>query len=253
MPSKRELELKSPELIELENKIRREEKLRKKAIVDQVLRFLGLILATIIFLITFSMNAPLTYFGPLFGASSPANVWKSGDLAVVFEQGSLYFSFIGPDPTMAITLMTLIQVGLGVALSFLYAYYVRDFIGVIKSIFGLGKDIVNELGDTMKESVSTVGPDGKRTLFGITKKDDKKEDVKKNKKLTKEEKIAAELQKLQAEGSAAQPAAGTQNAQQPAPQTQEELDKLLTDPNYKPSQQPDPNQRARRSLFDSKK
>lgn len=246
--AKKDIDFKSPDIIELENKIRREEKLRRKGIVDQVLRFLGLILATIIFLITFSMNAPLTFFGPLFGAPSPADVWKDGLLGVVFEQGSLYFSFIGPDPTMAITLMTLIQVGLGVALAFLYAYYIRDFIGVVKSIFGLGKNIVSELRDTVSENVVQVGPDGKKTLFGIGKKDDQKKEQ--PKKLSKEEKIKAELQKLTGEANAQPPQAP---ATEPAPQTQEELDKLLTDPNYKASQQPDPNQRARRSLFDNKK
>lgn len=251
MANKKELDLKAPEIIELENKIRREEKLRRKAVVDQILRFLGLILATIIFLITFSMNAPLTFFGPLFGSNSPADVWKSGDLAVVFQQGSLYFSFIGPDPTMAITLMTLIQIGLGVALAFLYAYYVRDFIGVVKSIFGLGKDIVNELGETVKESVATIGPDGKKSLFGGSKKEDSKKEQ--TKKLSKEEKIKAELQKLTGEANPQAVTAQPEAQQQPAPQTQEELDKLLTDPNYKPSQQPDPNQRPRRSLFDNKK
>jgi hypothetical protein len=250
--AKKDIDFKSPDIIELENKIRKEEKQRRKAVVDQILRFLGLILATIIFLITFSMNAPLTFFGPLFGASNPADVWKSGDLAVVFQQGSLYFSFIGPDPTMAITLMTLIQIGLGVALAFLYAYYIRDFIGVIRSIFGLGKNIVSELRDTVSENVVTIGPDGKKTLFGIGKKDDQKKEQ--PKKLSKEEKIKAELQKLTGEANS-QPAqaSATEPVQQPAPQTQEELDKLLTDPNYKAQQQPDPNQRGRRSLFDNKK
>ncbi len=252
--ARKDIDFNAPEIVELENKIRREEKLRRKAIVDQVLRFLGLILATIIFLITFSMNAPLTLFSGMFGYGDATEVWKSGGLATIFEPGTIYYSFIGPDPTMAVLLMTLIQIGLGVAVAFLYAYYVRDFIGVVKSIFGLGKDIVSELGETVKESVATVGPDGKKTLFGLGKKEDQKKDQ--PKKLSKEEKIKAELQKLTGEGNPQSTPVSNEAAQpavQPAPQTQEELDKLLTDPNYKSAQQPDPNQRQRRSLFDNKK
>jgi hypothetical protein len=253
--AKKEIDFKSPDIVELENKIRREEKLRKKAIVDQVLRFLGLILATIIFLITFSMNAPLTLFGALFGYGDASLVWKSGGLEQIFQQGTLYYSFIGPDPTMAIWLMTLIQIGLGVAVAFLYAYYVRDFIGVVKSIFGLGKDIIGELKETVVENVVTVGPDGRKSIFGVSKKDVQKKEQ--PKKLTKEEKIKAELDKLKGEGSSAQPTqqpAQTEASQQPSEQpTQTDLDKALTDPNYKPSaEQPDPNQRQRRSLFDKK-
>jgi hypothetical protein len=252
MPSKKELDLKSPEIIELEHRIRREEKLRKKAIVDQVLRFLGLILATIIFLITFSMNAPLTLFGPLFGYESASEVWKSGGLATIFESGTLYYSFIGPDPSVAVWLMTLIQIGLGVAVSFLYAYYIRDFIGVIKSIFGIGKDILGELKETVVENVSTVGPDGKKTLFGSKKEDTTKKDN--AKKPSKTDKIQAELQKLQAEGSSAQ--ATDQPKPTEASETPvSELDKALTtDPNSQAQKtQPDPfSDRQRRSPFDKK-
>jgi hypothetical protein len=245
--ARKDIDFKAPEIIELEHKIRREEKLRRKAIVDQVLRFLGLILATIIFLITFSMNAPLTLFSGLFGYGDAKEIWKSGGLATIFEPGTIYYSFIGPDATMAVLLMTLIQIGLGVAVAFLYAYYIRDFIGVVKSIFGLGKDILGELRETVVENVSTVGPDGKKSIFGVSKKDGTEKA--KPKKLSKEEKIQAELQKIQAEvNPGQQPAAQTQD--QPAAQT--DLDKALTDPNYKPSEQPDPNQRPRRSLFDKR-
>ncbi len=247
--ARKDIDFNAPEIVELENKIRREEKLRRKAIVDQVLRFLGLILATIIFLITFSMNAPLTLFSGMFGYGDATEVWKSGGLATIFEPGTIYYSFIGPDPTMAVLLMTLIQIGLGVAVAFLYAYYVRDFIGVVKSIFGLGKDIVGELRETVKESVASIGPDGKKSIFGIAKKDDQKKDQ--TKKLSKEEKIKAELQKLQGGNQSQQPSV-EQPAQQPAA-ADSDLDKALTDPNYKPAEQPDPNQRQRRSLFDGKK
>jgi hypothetical protein len=250
MANKRELDLKSPEIIELEKKIRREEKLRRKGIVDQVLRFLGLILATIIFLIGFSITVLFTLFGPLFPPYASADqAWREGIIGSVFEPGSIYYSFIGPDTTVAILLMTLIQIGLGVALAFLYAYYIRDFIGVVKNIFGLGKDIVSELKETVVENVATVGPDGKKTLFGGTKKEDGKKEQ--PKKLSKEDKIKAELQKLTGEAQPQQPAQ-TQPAQQENQPQQAELDKALTDPNFKASEQPDPNQRSRRSLFDRK-
>jgi hypothetical protein len=249
--ARKDIDFNAPEIVELENKIRREEKLRRKAIVDQVLRFLGLILATIIFLITFSMNAPLTLFSGMFGYGDATEVWKSGGLATIFEPGTIYYSFIGPDPTMAVLLMTLIQIGLGVAVAFLYAYYIRDFIGVVKSIFGLGKDIIGELRETVVENVTTIGPDGKKSIFGVSKKDGT--DKSKPKKLSKEEKIQAELQKLQGETqpTAEQSQQPAEQSQQPQPVAEKELDKALTDPNYKP--QPDPNQRQRRSLFDNKK
>jgi hypothetical protein len=195
----KEKRLEDLELKEIEERVRREERLRKKAIVDQVLRVLGLVLATIIFLITFSMNAPLTYFAGFFGYGDPELVWKplesTEGLARIFidlkglglaDSNSLYYNFIGPSPVMAIWLMTLIQIGLGVALGLLFSYYIRDLIGVIKSVFGLGKEIVDELKETVKENAVIIDKDGKKSLFGLGSKEKNEKETKKKVKNEKD-------------------------------------------------------------------
>jgi hypothetical protein len=248
--AKKEIDFKAPEIVELENKIRREEKLRRKAIVDQVLRFLGLILATFIFFVTLSVFAPLTLFAGLFGYGEAKDAWRAMDVngnLFVFGGDSIYAAITGGDPTIAVWLTTLIQIGLGVGVGFLFAYYVRDVLGVARSFFGIGKVLISELRETVVENVSTVGPDGKKTLFGSKKEDPKKDN---SKKPSKTDKLQAELQKLQAEGSSAQAPEQTQVAQTPV----SELDKALTEPNAQAQKpQPDPfSDRQRRSPFDKK-
>lgn len=225
-------------MLELEKKVRLEEKQRKKAVTDQVLRFLGLILASIIFLISFSMLAGLTLFGYAFSSNDPYEVWRSGMLAEVFQSGSIYYSFIGPDPTIAILLMTIIQVSLAFGLAFLVSYYVRDLIGIIKNILGLGKNIAEELGTNIKEGVEDivgVNKDGKKSLFGWTEKKDKP---------AKKSKAEKELEKLQKEAQKS----GVELNVKAETVSEEDLDKALTDPNFKPAQPVEP----KKSLFDGK-
>ena len=169
------------ELFELENKIRNEEKARRKAVTDQVLRFLGLVLATMIFLISFSMTSGLTIFARLFGLKAK-EVWRDG-LGFVFEEGSIYYSIIGPDTTIAIIIMTLVQIALATALAFLVSYYIRDLIGIIKNILKLGKNITDELTANLKEGAQDLGFGGKpkKSLFEEDK-DKPQEPVKQGKR-----------------------------------------------------------------------
>jgi len=152
------------EVAELEKKIREEErtreKIRRKAVTDQVLRFLGLVLATMIFLVSFSMTVGLTMFARIFGLRAK-EIW-SEKLDFVFEEGTIYQAIIGSNPTIAIILMTFIQVALGVGLAFLVSYYIRDLIGIIKNLIVLGRNITEELGTNLKEGVQDLSDISKR-------------------------------------------------------------------------------------------
>jgi hypothetical protein len=244
--TKKKLAETSDELLreELEKQIRQEEKLKKKALTDQVLRFLGLILASIIFLISFSMLAGLTIFAGLFDLSA-TQIWKE-NLSYVFESGSIYYAFIGPDPTVAILLMSVIQIALAFLLAFLISYYIRDLIGIVKEIFNLGKNITNELGTNLKEGVEEMvgvsfDKDGKKSLFGDSNIFNKSKESKKNK-------VEKELEKIKKEAAKSNLNIDVPSTV-PADVEDEDLDKALTDPNYKPAEkQPDP----KKSLFDSK-
>jgi hypothetical protein len=229
------------EIFEIEKEALRKDKLRKKAVIDQVLRFLGLLLASMIFLITFSMTVGLTLFGYIFGLN-PYTVWAEG-LPFVFQSGSIYYAFIGPDQTVAVLLMTFIQITLGAALGILVSYYIKDLFGIIKSILRLAKDTVIEGATNVKDGV-----------VDIVVLDDKKLFPEEDKKIVKEEKKKKEKQQT-VEVKPVQPAVN-----------EEDLDKLLTDPNYKPAPtvvttQPNPNatpaqqvlqQATKKSLFDPK-
>jgi hypothetical protein len=170
------------EMFELEKKIRDEEKLRRKAVTDQVLRFLGLILATMIFLISFSMTVGLTIFSRLFGLRA-REVWRDG-LSFVFEPGSIYYALIGPDTTVAIILMTFIQIALATALAFLVSYYIRDLIGILKNILKLGKSLTDELATNLKEGAQDLGLGStkKKSLFEDESSEVKQEEVKTSKR-----------------------------------------------------------------------
>jgi hypothetical protein len=224
---------------ELEKQIRQEEKLKKKALTDQVLRFLGLILASIIFLISFSMLAGLTVFAGLFDLSA-TQIWKE-NLSYVFESGSIYYSFIGPDPTVAILLMSVIQIALAFLLAFLISYYIRDLIGIVREIFNLGKNITNELGTNLKEGVEemvgvSIDKDGKKSLFGDSSIF--------NKKAPKKSRAEKELEKIQKEANKSNLNLNITKSDI----DEEDLDKALTDPNYKPAETVEP----KKSLFDGK-
>jgi hypothetical protein len=51
----------------IQEEINKRTKERRRAVIDQVLRFLGLVLATVIFLVSFSFLSPLTFFAGIFG------------------------------------------------------------------------------------------------------------------------------------------------------------------------------------------
>jgi hypothetical protein len=165
----------------LKEEVRREEKAKRKAIVDQVLRILGLVMATMIFLISFSMFAPLTIFGWVFNFGiDPREAWRAMDTTDnLFRFGgeSLYAILTGGDPTIAVWLATAIQVALGTLLAILISIYVRDVIGVVKSFFGIGKNIIVDTAEGVKEGAEELlGLDGKKKkkLFGDSETETKK-------------------------------------------------------------------------------
>jgi hypothetical protein len=219
------------EILEIEREALRKDKLKRKAVIDQVLRFLGLILASMIFLITFSMNVGLTLFGYIFGID-PYAVWSEG-LPFVFERGSIYFALIGPDQSIAVLLMTFIQISLGALLVILVSYYIRDLFGIINSILRLTKDTAKEAASGVKDGVLDIVVSDEKKLFPEETKKTAKEDKKKKEKPV-EVKPAEPVVK------------------------EEDLDKLLTDPAYKPAEvkpaepvaQPQSQIEKKKSLFD---
>jgi hypothetical protein len=150
----------------LKEEVRKEEKAKRKAIVDQVLRILGLVMATMIFLISFSMFAPLTIFGWIFNNGiDPRIAWEAMDTQnnlFVFGGDSLYAILTGGDPTIAVWLASAIQIALGTLLAVLISIYVKDVIGVIKNFLGIGKNIVVDTAEGVKE--------GAEELFNVNKK-----------------------------------------------------------------------------------
>jgi hypothetical protein len=180
---------------------------RTRAIADRIVKLLGIALATILFLISFSMLAPLTVFSRLFGVRS-RDVWKgSPGLREVFEEGSLYYAFIGPSPVAAIIIMTIIQIILAFLLAFLISLYIKDFIIFLKDILNIGRKITSEIGIGVEEGIKETGiqknsKDGKnkKKLFNsdevktVEEYDVLTEDKPKISK--KEEKLLKEIQEL---------------------------------------------------------
>jgi hypothetical protein len=155
----------------LKEEVRKEEKAKRKAIVDQVLRILGLVMATMIFLISFSMFAPLTIFGWIFNNGiDPRIAWRAMDTQDnIFRFGgdSLYAILTGGDPTIAVWLASAIQIALGTLLAVLISIYVKDVIGVVKNFLGIGKNIVVDTAEGVKEGAEELlgFNKGKKTLF----------------------------------------------------------------------------------------
>lgn len=233
------------EKLELENKIRHEQKMKDKAIADQVLRFIGVLTSIFLFIVVFSMISHLTVFSFVNGGRSAILNWDA-----IIQRGSIVHNmFWGGKMIMvdgvetyievynaavfSIVMMTMIQVALAVLLGFLIAYYIRDAIGVVKNILKLGKDITVELATSVKESVTE----------GIVARKEKREEE--NKQIIERAKkkiIDAKPENIEPEAP--------KKADVIIPE--EDLDKALTDPNYKPPVKTDSSS-AVKKLFDSKK
>jgi hypothetical protein len=120
------------------------------------------------------MFAPLTIFGWVFNNGiDPREAWRAMDTEnnlFRFGGNSLYAILTGGDPTIAVWLTTGIQVALGTLLAVLVSIYVRDVIGVVKSFFGIGKNIIVDTAEGVKEGAEELlGLDGskkRKKLFG---------------------------------------------------------------------------------------
>jgi organic radical activating enzyme len=231
----------------LKEEVRKEEKAKRKAVVDQVLRILGLVMASMIFLISFSMFAPLTIFGPIFnGGIDAKDAWRSmdtNDNLFRFGGDSLYAILTGGDPTIAVWLTTGIQVALGTLLAVLISIYVRDVIGVIKNFFGIGKNIIVDTAEGVKEGAEELFSSKKKTLFEAAAESKADKPVVKKSKIEKQlEHIQKEAEKANIELTPSTIAVDSEEV---------DLDKALTDPNYvAPKAKVD--ETPRRSLFDKR-
>jgi len=233
----------------LKEEVRKEEKAKRKAIVDQVLRILGLVMATMIFLISFSMFAPLTIFGWIFNDGiDPRDAWRAMDIQDnIFRFGgdSLYAILTGGDPTIAVWLTSAIQISLGTLLAVLISIYVKDVIGVVKNFLGIGKNIVVDTAEGVKEGAEELlgFNKGKKTLFESATTDSKTD------KPVKKTKIEKQLEHIQREAEKANIELTPSTVSVDAEDV--DLDKALTDPNYTaPKAKVEEN--PRRSLFDKR-
>jgi hypothetical protein len=178
-----------------------------KQAADKIVKFLGIVLATILFLISFSMLAPFTIFARMFGTTASAEWAKHPS---IFSSGSIYYAFIGPSPTVAVLIMTVVQLALATLLAFLISLYVRDIIIVIKGVLKIGKSISSEVGKGVEEGLEEAGvknlnlKKGKKPLFEEDEKKSasdydllqEKEKDGKPKISKKEEKLLKEIEKL---------------------------------------------------------
>jgi len=144
----------------LKEQILREERAKKKAITDQILRFIGVLTSIFMFIMIFSQLSLISWFSFVNGqADTGINFWvnlfesEAGQNSIAYK---VFYNTQGA-ASFAATVMTLIQISLAIVVGFLIAYYIKDAIGVIKSIFKLGKDITHELGVGLKEGVQDLG------------------------------------------------------------------------------------------------
>jgi hypothetical protein len=149
---------------------------------------------------------------------------------------------------MAILVMTMIQVSLAFVLAFLISYYIRDLFAIIRSILEFGKDITQELGTNIKEGVVDEFADA----VGITKIRKKlfenEEEAKKPSPKRGRPPKKAEVTTVQSTPTVA--------ISPKAELSDEELDRMLMDPNYKPQSttqtQTTQSESVKKSLFKEK-
>jgi len=220
-----------------------EQRRRKKETTNQILRFFGLIFVVIIFLVTFSVLTPLTAFAGIFGTKA-SDAWLNG-MPQVFDEG-IYHAVIGSSTAAATFIMTLVQLGLMIGLVLLISIYIRDLVIVVKSFFKFGRDVAKEIGVGLNEGLSEADIMRKSgSLFDDKPKKEKKEkpeksdDTKRKFFKSKEEKAAELLATLDKEPVVE---AKPEPVKKAEPEfSDEELNKMLTDPSY-----------AKRELFDNK-
>jgi hypothetical protein len=160
--------------------VEKEMKAKRKEVIDRVVRVMGLLASVYIYVLIFSSTTGLTFFGYFYagrpGYETPENLWLP-----VLQTADIYkFLMGGAYPGLAIILLSFVQIGLGATLGILIATYIKDTIGVVRSFFGIGKSIVKNAAEGVREGVSEDNPGGKKSLFGFTKLDSK-EAVKKEK------------------------------------------------------------------------
>ena len=191
MADKREIsKINEEEIVRIKKQFEREMRARRKEVIDRVIRVMGLLASVYIYILIFSSTTALTVFGYLYsgreGYQSPEQLWIP-----VLQTADIYkFLMGGAYPGLAIMLLSIVQIGLGATLGVLIAVYIKDMIGVIRSFFGIGKDILVNAKEGVKESVEDIIPKGK--LFADSEtpeaaKDDKKKDKKEKKQEVKVE------------------------------------------------------------------
>jgi hypothetical protein len=162
--------------------VEREMRAKRKEVIDRVVRVMGLLASVYIYVLIFSSTTSLTFFGYFYSGraayQSPEELWLP-----ILQTADIYkFLMGGAYPGLAIILLSFVQIGLGATLGVLIATYIKDTIGVIRSFFGIGKSIVKNAAEGVKEGVTEDMPEGvKKTLFGFAQKSDDKENAKKDK------------------------------------------------------------------------
>jgi hypothetical protein len=240
------------EIRRLRDQVLKEEKERRKEVIDRAIRVVGLLASVYIYILIFSSTTALTLFGYLYsgrpGYQTPEELWT-----MVLQTADIYKFFMGgPYPGLAITLLTIVQLGLGITLGVLIATYIRDMVRFIRSFFGIGKNIISNAVEGAKEGVEGIVP-SKKSLFNEDSSNQVEET--KVKETLQEKRNRKELEKLKRQAEKENivlDVSGTTILAKPVVDpVDEELNKALTDPNYKPAVQPSTTV-EKKSLFDKK-
>jgi len=254
--AKERIDFNEGELLKLKAQVLKEEKERRKEVIDRGIRVVGLLASVYVYILIFSSTTALTLFGYLYsgraGYQTPEELWT-----LVLQTADIYKFFMGgPYPGLAITLLTIVQVGLGITLGVLIATYIRDMVRFIRSFFGIGKNIIANAVEGAKEGVDGIIPNNKKSLFGdnasLTSVD-----VPKIKETLQQKRVRKELEKLKKQAEKENIVLNVTDKTVPAAPVvdlvDEELNRALTDPNYKPATTTQPVVTAeKKSLFDKK-
>jgi hypothetical protein len=190
-----------------EEELIKRNKERTKQAIDKGVRILGVITATILFLVSFEVLFEISAFGAIFTRTIHANFWEAARDSIASGGLQLYDDWFGFGVWLPVTIITLILISLAVGLAYLVSIYVKDLIQFIRSILATGGVITKELGTNVKEAMEEEGLKKKKGLFGDLEDPILIKPEKESKESKRGRKSKAELERLLQEQLAKEEAA----------------------------------------------
>lgn len=146
-----------------------EQREKRKAVTDQVLRFLGLMTAIVLFFVSFDIFYEMSWFGAIFTRADHLAIWEVMWLEK-FEGGlRIYDDWFNFDVWLPITMITMLMVLLATAMAFLISYYIKDLFTLIARFVDLGRGVGDEIGSNFKKGLD----EGTKSL-NLKRRKDKK-------------------------------------------------------------------------------